>query len=81
MDSIGIRNEQCLCEILLKIVLEKSARVGGKYQNVGGKWKMMHCSVGGKWSEEYIYENYFSTFFGDHETFRCYYCTFPISQY
>ena len=37
---------------------------------------MRPCSVGGKWSEEYICENYFSTFFRDHETFRCYYFTF-----
>ena len=22
-----------------------------KYQNVGGKWKMIDCIVGGKWSE------------------------------
>ena len=78
MASIGIRNEQCLCGILLQIVFEKSAHVGGKYQNVGGKLKMMHCSVGGKWSEEYICENCFLTFFRDHETFRCYYCTFPM---
>ena len=24
----------------ITVVFEKSARVGGKYQNVGGKWKM-----------------------------------------
>ena len=35
MTSIGIRNDQCMCGILLLIVLETSARVGGKYQNVG----------------------------------------------
>ena len=70
----GIRNEQGLIGILLYIVLKKSARVGGKYQNVGGKWP---CSVGGKWSEKYICENYFWTFFHDHETFRCYIAHFP----
>ena len=47
-----IRNEQRLWGILLKIVLDQSARVGDKYTNVGGKWTMRDCSVGGKWSEE-----------------------------
>ena len=34
-----------------------SAGVGGKYTNMGGKLKMRGWSVGGKCSEEYIYEN------------------------
>ena len=37
----------------------KSARVGGEYKYVSGKWKMSVWGVGGKWSDKYIYENYF----------------------
>ena len=40
----------------------KYTNVGGKYTNVDGKWKMWYFRVGGKWSEEYICENYFFSF-------------------
>ena len=44
----------------------KSACVGGKHQNGSGIWKMRDCSLGGKWSEEYICENTSLSFLHDH---------------
>ena len=41
--------------------------MGGEYKYVGGKWKMSVSGVGCKWSDKYIYENYFFDYLNAHE--------------
>ena len=45
----------------------KSARVGGEYKYVSGKWKTSVWGVDGKWSDKYIYENNFFDYLNAHE--------------